>query len=1049
MKKKKIFMLLSLLLLAGSLTMYAQTRQITGTVVSAGDNKPIPGVSVYVKGTTKGTTTDINGKYTLEVPPNAAHLVFSFVGMKTLELPIEGSVINATMQPDELGLDEVMVVAYGRARRESLTGSAAVIDAKKIEERSLSSVGQVLTGSAPGVVTTSGSGQPGSSPDIRIRGVGTLNTSAYPLIVLDGAQYSGSLSSINPTDIESITILKDASSTALYGSRAANGVIIITTKKGKMGADKMRINLKAQAGVIDNALPYYSAVNAYDFYELQAEAFAQSRYWSGADPSLDDARAYAYENIFSQLRYNPFVGTPNDQIVGSDGKINPNAKIGFPDLDWYAAARQQGYRQNYDLSLSGGSSKLNYFYSLGYLDERGYVIKSDYKRLNTRLNIDFDVKKWLKIGANVYATMVNSDIGTANSATYANPFRNARMTGPIYPVFLVDQTTGEYILDGAGQKQYDDGGLYSRPINQGRNAIAELNWNSDDYKRNNLGNRMFATFTILEGLTVTINGSVDLQNYHYKGYENPKIGDGAPTARMDESRYTRTSVNFNQLVNYEKTFNEVHNLSVLLGHESYSREYTYQRGFKNQFIVTGIYELNNFVNTSTNTSYTTLKRTEGYFTRLKYNYNNKYYVEGSYRRDGSSAFHEDVRWGNFFSVGGSWRINKEQFMSTVDWVDNLKIRASYGEVGNDNIGSYGYQALYETYPNATSPGLRWSTVGNQDLTWEVNKTFDVALEFSLFNRLNGTLEWYNRRSNELLFDMPLPSSMGLLSQPRNIAALFNKGLEIDLNGDIIRTKNFRWNLSILGATNKNEITSIPEPFVNGTKKWSEGHSIYDFWLRKFYDVDPEDGATRYHVWEDVTDDEGNVIGTQLAYDANGDPVLTKNRNDAGYGYVGASAFPDFQGSVGNAFSYKGITLSVLLTYSLGGKMLDGVYQSMLNATPGESFHPDIKNSWRNPGDVTQFPRLQYSNPNLYATSDFFLISSNYLNIRSVTLSYDFPKSLMDNWGMEGLNVFVTGENLYMLTARKGMNPTYNFAGTQSVFDYIPSRSIIVGLNLQF
>lgn len=1046
---KKVLFLLSLLFLFGSMALHAQTKQVSGTVISAEDNQPIPGVSVFVKGTTVGTITDIDGKYSLEVPSTASHLVFSFVGMKRLELPIDGAVIDATLEPDVLGLEEVMVVAFGRIRKESLTGSAAVIDSKNLESRSLTSVGQVLTGAAPGVITTGGSGQPGSSPDIRIRGIGTLNTSAYPLVILDGSEYSGSLASINPTDIESVTILKDASSTALYGSRAANGVIIITTKKGKKGEETMKVNLKAQGGLIDHALPFYPSVDAFDFYELHAEAFAQSRYWSGADATIEDARAYAYENIYSQLRYNPFVGTPNDQIVGSDGKINPNAKIGFPDLDWYKAAQQTGYRQNYDLTLSGGSSKSSYFYSLGYLDERGYTIKSDYNRLSTRLNIDYDVKDWLQIGTNMYATIVASDIGTENSATYANPFRNARMTGPIYPVFLVDQATGEYLLDGAGQKQYDDGGLYSRPINQGRNAIAELNWNSDDYKRNNMGNRVFATFNITEGLSATINASADIQNYQYKGYENPKIGDGAPTARMDESRYTRTSINFNQLINYEKTFNEVHNLSILLGHEAYSRKYTYQRGFKNQFIVTGIYELNNFVNTSTNTSYTTDKRTEGYFTRLKYNYDNRYYIEGSYRRDGSSAFHEDVRWGNFYSAGVSWRISEEQFLQNVGWVDNLKIRASYGEVGNDNIGSYGYQALYETYPNATSPGLRWSTVGNTALTWEVNRTFDIAIDFALFNRINGSIEWYDRRSDELLYEMPLPSSMGLLNQPRNIAAMFNKGLEINLNGDIIRSNEFRWNMSLMGSTNRNEITSIPEPFVTGTKRWSEGHSIYDFWLRKYYDVDPDDGATRFHVWEDITDDEGNVIGTQLAYDANGDPVLTKDQNEAGYGYVGASAFPDLQGSIGNSFSYKGFTLSALLTYSLGGKLLDGVYQDMLNATPGESFHPDVKNSWRNPGDVTDFPRLQYANTNLYATSDFFLISSDYLNIRSVTLSYDIPKRLLNTWGMDGLTVFVTGENLYMFTARKGMNPTYNFSGTQSVFAYNPSRSVILGLNLQF
>lgn len=1048
MKKTKI--ILSVLLLMCSLAIQAQTRQITGTVISAEDSQPIPGVSIYVKGSTLGTTSDIDGKYVLDVPSDASTLVFSFIGMKALEMPISGSVINATLEPDVLGLEEVMVVAYGVAKKESLTGSAATIDTKKIEGRSVSSVAQILTGATTGVQTTAGSGQPGSSPDIRIRGVGTLNTSAYPLIILDGSEYSGSISSINPSDVASMTILKDASSTALYGSRAANGVIIFTTKKGKKGSDNMNVSFKAQGGLIGQALPYYPSINAFDYYEVQAEAFAQSRFHSGNDATIEDGRAYAYTNIYSQLRYNPFVGTPNDQIVGTDGKINPSAEIGFPDLDWYEPALQQGYRQNYDLNVSGGSNKVGYFYSLGYLDERGYSIKSDYERFNTRLNIDYTVNDWLQLGANTYGSLINSDVGTTNSATYANPFRNARMTAPIYPVYLVDQTTGEYILDGAGEKQYDDGGLHSRPINQGRHSIAELNWNSDSYKRNNAGNRVFATFTIMEGLTATINANIDIQNYQYKGYENPKIGDGAPTARMDESRYTRTSVNFNQLINYSKTFNEVHNFTALLGHESFSREYTYQRGFKNQFIVTGIYELNNFVNTSSNYTYTTTNRTEGYFGNLKYNYDNKYYIEGSYRRDGSSAFAREVRWGDFFSLGGSWRVSEEDFMSNFGMIDNLKLRASYGEVGNDNIGSYGYQALYGTYPNATSPGIRWETVGNTALTWEVNRTFDLAIDFSLYNRLNGSVEWYNRKSDDLLYEMPLPLTMGLLDQPRNIAALFNRGLEVQLDGDVIRTNDFRWNLSIMASTNRNEITSIPEPFINGTKRWDVGHSIYDFYLRKFYDVDPDDGATRFHVWENVEDDEGNVIGTQLAYDEiTGEPVLTKDYNSAGYGYVGASAFPDVQGSIGNNFSYKGFTLSTLLTYSLGGQMLDGIYQGMMGATPGEAMHPDVLNSWTEPGQDTDIPRLQYSNSSLYATSDYFLISSNYLNVRSVTLSYDVPRQVLNNWGIGSLSVFATGENLYMFTAREGLNPTYNFSGGSSDFAYSPSRSVIIGVNVKF
>ena len=1043
-------MFLICILIAGMQFASAQTKSISGAVASKEDGTSIPGVSVMVKGTTLGTVTNLDGRFELAVPTEAKVLVFSFIGMKNQEVEIGNqSTFTVTMESDIFGIDEVMVVAFGTAKKESLTGSTAVIGEKQIESRSFSNVAQVLTGATTGIQTTAGSGQPGSSPSIQIRGVGTLNTSSDPLYIVDGIQFGGAIGSINPNDIASITVLKDASSTALYGSRAANGVIIITTKGGAKGAESLKISLKAQAGVINQALPYYDAVNAQDYYELQAEAFAQTRFLSGAAPNINDARTYAYTNIYSQLKYNPFVGTPNDQIVGSDGKINPTAKVGFPDLDWYDAAKQQGYRQNYDLSLSGGSKKASYFYSMGYLDERGYVIKSDYERFNSRLNIDFDVKDWLQIGTNLNVSLTKSDVGSSESATYANPWRNARMTPPIYPVFLVDQATGDYILDDAGEKIYDDGSKYSRPINQGRNAIAELNMNSDEYNTNNFGNRSYAKFIIMNGLSATINAGLDVQNYQYKGFENAKIGDGAPTGRLSEERYTRTTLNFNQLINYEKTFNEVHNFSALVGHESYSRNYTYQYAFKNQFIVNGIKELNNYVNTADNTGYTTDKTNEGYFSRLKYNYDSKYYIEGSYRRDGSSAFHKDVRWGNFYSVGASWRITQEDFMSSLKWIDDLKLRASYGEVGNDNIGSYGYPALYETYPNAASPGIKWSTVGNTELTWEVNKTFDAALDFALFNRISGTVEWYNRESEDLLYSMPLPTSMGLLSQPRNIASLVNSGFEINLQGYIVNNSDFKWNLSLMGSTLKNKITEIPEPFVSGTKRWAEGQSIYDFWLRKYYDIDPTDGATRFHVWEDVKDENGVITGSKLSYNEAGEPVLTKNMNDAKYGYVGASAFPKLQGAVKNDFTYKGFTLSALLTYSLGGQMYDAVYQGMLSSTIGESYHPDVKNSWKNAGDITELPRLQYSKADLYAASDYFLISSNYLNIRNITLSYDFSNQLLEKWGMGQLSVFVTGENLYMFTARTGMNPTFNFSGTQDEFAYNPNRSVILGFSLQF
>ncbi|MDE5420701.1 TonB-dependent receptor [Ancylomarina sp. DW003] len=1045
--KKNLFSML-ILCLIGLQSVLAQSREVSGVVTSADDGLSIPGVSVIIKGTTIGTTTDFDGKYTISVSEGNQILVFSFVGMKTAEMPVNSNTINLVMESESIGVDEVMVVAYGTAKKESFTGSAGVVGAEKLEERTLSSVGQALEGSTTGVQVASTSGQPGSAPAIRIRGFGTLNGDASPLYVVDGSQYEGSLADISPEDIASMTILKDASSTALYGSRAANGVVMITTKRGKKNQGKVKIDFKAVTGIVDQAIPHYETVGAKDYYELMYQSYKNALiHGAGTDPAV--AAQTAATGIFDKLAYNPF-NVPNDQIVDANGVINPNASVIAKSLDWYDPIEQTGYRQNYNLSASGGGEKHDYFFSVGYLDETGYVTNSDFERINTRMNINVTPKKWFKLGTNMSWSFTKKGLAstTDGNTSFGNPFRFARYMGPIYPVYVIDPSTGDYILDASGKKQYDHGS--SRPTNVDRHIVAELDYNYNETKTNIISNRSYAEFNIIEGLKVSTNVGIDVQSYHQSDFENNIIGDGAPDGRYNETRYTQTALNWNQLINYNTKIGEDHNIEVLLGHESYDLNYSEMYGMKSKLNVTGINEFDNFVTPISLDGFTSEKKSEGFFARGKYNFQNKYYVEGSFRRDGSSVFHPDVRWGNFYSVGATWRMDQEAFIQNLTWIDQLKFRVSYGEVGNDRIGDersdyYGYQALYAPHPNAGESGLRWSTVGNQDLTWESNNQFDIALEYTVLNnRLHGAVEFYHKISEDLLYNMPLPSSMGLDSQPRNIATLYNQGFEISLGGTIVDSEDFKWDMEIQASTVKNEITEIPDPFVNGSKRWAKNHSVYDYYLYDFYGVDENTGEALYQVWEE--DENGN---TSKKFDENGNPVLSNDEQDAGKGYTGSSSIPDLFGSVSNTLKYKEFQLSFLFTYALGGKILDYNYRDLMHeGAYGEALHVDMKKAWMQPGDKTNIPRLQNGNTHLAPTSDRWLTDASYLSLKNVNLSYTFPKSKIKDLGINSLKIFATGENLFMLTERKGLNPQEAFSGTTSNV-YLPSRVVSFGVNVSF
>ena len=1068
---KKLQMLLALLCMSIGLAV-AQVTKVTGVVVDADTDEPIIGASVLVKGTTIGTITDIDGKYTIEnIPSGSKSLVISFVGMRTVEVAITTS--NAqkiVMHPDAQVIDEVVVVAYGTAKKSSFTGSASTVGAQTIEKRAITNVTAALEGNTTGVQVTSATGQPGESATIRVRGFGSVTASSAPLYVVDGAVYNGSLGDINPADIESMTILKDAASTSLYGSSAGNGVVLITTKKGK-GNGGTNFNLTVNQGWTNRAYDDYAKVGLMEYFPLQWEMRKNAYITAGKDAAT--AAQMASAEIGDLLVYNPFKGVANNAIVGTDGKLNPSASMDNlkwgDDLNWEDVAYKTGHRQEYNLNYSTKTDKSDTYASVGYLNETGYMMKTDFERYSGRLNYNVYPVKWFKTGLNLALTRTISNYSTSDSgssSSYNNLTRFIRGMAPMYPVHKHNLNTGEY-LNAAGeattdpsQYVYDYDGY--RLANAGRDALAETEFNERYLARNNQSATTYVSFFPIEGLNLTANYAYNNIDHRQKIYENPWVGDGtAGPGRLSQNAWRRTTQTFNQLISYNKDFGQ-HTVDAMLGHESYAMKYEYMNGYMVAETFNGIYEFANFLTISDLGSYTDEYKKEGYFARLNYDYADKYYASMSYRHDGSSRFHKDNRWGDFWSFGVSWRVTEEEFMKDVKWLNNLKIRASYGETGNDDIyiggyrNYYPYQSLYQLgFANGLENGVYIEEMANVGLKWETQVSTDLGIEFGMFDRLTGSVEYFRKDSKDLLFNVSQPASMGITSIVQNIGKVSNSGVEIDLNYDVLKNKD--WSLSV-GANAtfiKNEIVTLPEEmrkegYIDGSKKWMEGSSIYEFWLRQWYGVDPATGNGLYYAdTENYKETDADYAKTLVTIDGK---TLTNDYSYAKFDYSGAS-IPKVFGGFNFRLGYKAFDLSATFSYQLGGNMLDTSYAGMLSASEyGYSMHPDVKKSWKQPGDVTEFPRLDANathNTNVSQSySTRWLTSSDYLNLRSVSLGYTVPKALLNKISLKSARLNLTCENVFMLKARQGMNPQANFTGL-TYNEYMPARTFTLGLNVGF
>ena len=1087
--KKVLFMLAFILGGIGLAT--AQTSQISGIVYSEADGEPVIGASVLVIGTNQGVATDIEGKFVIaDVPAAATTLRVSYIGMATQEVKIlRGKTIKVTLTEDGKSLDDVMVVAYGTVKKSAFTGSASVVDAEKLEDRQVSNITNALSGTMAGVQTLNANGQPGTSSTVRIRGIGSLYASNTPLYVVDGIPFDGDISSINPSDIESMSVLKDAAAAALYGARGANGVIMVTTKKGK--SHDARISFDAKWGRNERQLPNYDVLETADSYmETLYQAYRNAGYYNlGYDAAK--AHAYANANLFSGLGYQMYTLNGADGLIGLNGKVNPLATLGYSDGnnyitpdDWTAGTINSQMRQEYNLGVSGGTDRISYYFSVGYLEDGGIIENSGFDRLSTRMNVDYQAKKWLKFGANLAYTNSTSrypgEQTTTNSS--GNAFLMANMIAPVYPMYVRD-AEGNILHDAnTGYRIYDYGNgketAYSRNYMAISNPIGDLLYNTEEYLMDIMNNKWYAELTPLKGLKLTASLGTYIDNTRYHSIGNAKYGQSASYKGQAYQDYTRTmALNQQYLATYTKTYG-LSSYDVLAGYEAYDLRGENFYAIGNNLYKEGDFTVNNTIDQKRGGGSAYAYSTRGFLGRFNYNFDEKYFLSASYRRDASSRFHPDNRWGNFYSGSAAWVLSKENFMSDVDWVDILKVKASFGQQGNDNIGNY--YAYVDQFTVTGADGAfadgNLAYKGNKDITWEKSNSFNVGSDFALFgNKLSGTVEYFNRTTSDMLYNKPVANSNGYSSIPMNIGSMANYGWEVELNGNLVDAKKFKWDVYGNATMVKNKIKELhPDlkgKFISGSTIYEEGESMYQLYLVKYAGVDPNTGKALYYAKTQLSEEEAidrlvndygveNPSEEEIAkviedFDKNEAEVYaTDDAQVAADTYKQATGdlLPKVYGGFGTSLEFHGFDLSVQFAYQLGGKLWDYTYQDLMHggksADVGQNWHKDIANAWTPENRITDVPRLNSNDMYANESSDRWLISSNYLSINNITLGYNFPKAWLRGMGITSLRVYGVADNLALLTARKGMDPRKGFSTTSSA-TYGALRTFSAGVKLTF
>ena len=1000
---KKIALMLLSMALIGVLTIEAQVRRISGTVISADDRNAIPGASVVVKGTTLGTITNLNGEYQLDVPTDASTLIFSFVGMKTIEQPAEGSVVNVMMEQDVIGMDEIVVTGYGVTRKVAFTGAATTVDEAVVTRTTDADPIRSLEGAVAGLAMSAETGQPGGFNSVLIRGLGSFNSGTQPLYIIDGVPVSSGafgmrtgesqtinpLATLNPNDIESISILKDATATSIYGARASNGVIVISTKKGATGTTRFNMNVKSGVSNIPQRNDYRQ-LDAQEWRDFLGHMFTNTG-WIDNLNEFDDS----------------FLTDP-DWL----GIVNIDS-----DTDWYDEVTRTGVIQDYNLEVSGGNDNSKFFFSGGYYDEEGIVIGKDMKRYSGRFNFENAANNYVSFGLNFTASYSEINSG-AGGGFFSDPITQAYMQLPVEPVKLPD-------------------GSWNMNTANGYNPVAQRSYYGDKSFSQQYKALVSPWLSVkfLNNFTFITRYGIDFFNLKEFGRWSFLQPQGADMNMLgEEGNNYRSLWTWTNTLNYLKSMGD-HNINVLLGQEAQKSrdEDSYLAG--SNFPVDIVFTIENAAEPSdAATSYADYALSS-FFSKAEYDFKNKYYLSGSFRYDGSSRFGINNKWAPFWSAGAKYRVINEPFMEGISGViNNFTIRASYGTSGNQDVAWYQHMGLYGFgYNYMNNPGMIPTQIANPDLKWEQTKKFNIGTEIGLFNFASFDVDYYIDRTTDMLFNVPLSRTTGFASIMQNIGEMKNSGIEANLIINAINSKDLQWSLNINATHNKNEIVKLSTDLpIEGTFTIREvGLPFYSFKMREYAGVDPETGSQLWYK---------GVEGTET----------TKSYNEAGKRYMGA-ADPKVYGGFGSNLRAYNFDFSFQFKYSLGGQVYNSAarYDENINNPWGNTTKYVYDNMWRQAGDVTDVPAPRYGA--VTSHSSRFLMDGSYIKLKSVQLGYSIPESLISKANISNLRLFVSGDNLVSWALGedfRGLDPETARDGI-IWWQYPIARKFLFGVNISF
>jgi TonB-linked SusC/RagA family outer membrane protein len=1033
-------------------------RTITGTVSSEGE--PVVGGFVVVENTTIGTFTDFEGKYSLEVPDGTTRLSFGSVGFVTKTVDLGSSnTLDMDLEPDILSLDEVLVTAYGTQAKKEITGSVVSLKNEELTKVQNSHIVQGLDGKVSGVKIISQNGQPGSSPTVLFRGIGSINASTQPLYVVDGVPFYGNINSIAQSDIESMTFLKDASASALYGSRGANGVIIITTKKGK--GNGLSVTVDTRVGRNSRMVRDYDVItDPGQYYETWYNRNRIGLINQGMN--ADTAALTAAKELISgggfSLGYNNYDVADSMVIDPATGKIREGANLKYND-SWYDELFQPALRSETHVSLSGNTDKTSTYLSFGYLNDGGYALQSDFSRITTRFSVDHRVNKHIEVGSNVnYAqTQQNAPLQNVGSNTYSNLFSWARNVAPIYPVYGYDEN-GDPILDANGDQVWDfgtndDGIPGVRPYGAFNNPVATSLLDIDNNSRDNLSGRFYAKINFLKNFSFRYNLTADYIGSNITEFATPIGGDASNVnGRLTSTNTRANTINNQQLLNYT-TGSNGHSINFLIGHESTDYQFSSLSAQKTQALISDIPFLNNATSIQYATGARSTYRVEGYFSSLNYSKDDKYFVNASLRRDGSSVFSPEARWGTFYGLGAAWEVTKEDFFNPGTWMSSLRLKTSYGQQGNDAIlyqdatlgrNFYSYVDQYNVI-NAGGgvAGVSFVSLGNPNLTWETSINYNAGFETSLLaNKVKLEVEYFVRRVNDLLFYDPLPLSEGRGSLADNVGDMENRGIEANMVADVFTARDFKWRLGANATRFNNVITRLPQDFIDdGNFRLEEGRSRFAYYMREFAGVDPATGDALWYQ-DEVDATTGEPTGNR---------ITTSDYNAANEYFIeGKNAIPNVYGGFFTNFTVKNWTLDVNFAYQLGGYGYDGVYQNSLGSAPdiGQNYHKDVANSWTPENTDAELPRFDVFDTENDNQSDFWLVSTSYLSLQDVVLTYNIPRSMLSKANIASAQIYAASSNVWLWSARQGYDPRLSITGNASN-EYSIMRSVSIGARVKF